>query len=439
MSAAAWTFGDLARAVNAAGAEAGQHLRYDRTSVAHWVSGTQPRGQVPALIAEALARRLGRPVTLSEIGLNGTSDSREPRYTEAAQGIPALISLTRAHLDPVRRDVLVHSIYRIEDLAVPSAPDVCQIAQQAGGFNQAGPDIPQHQANLACHAAVVFAAANHQFGSGHIRAALTAYLANDILPSLAICETDAAHRKLLAAATDLALLAGFICFDSNEHGLAQRYYRATLDLACLARDSVRYAIVLRAISQQACHLRHAALALDLALSALAAGGNLTGSHTSAFLHAQVSLCYSAVGDPAAALAHHQQAHDRLSNATGAPPPFGSYHRGELGYHAASIRTVDGDIPGAITALNSALRHYPRLERRSRALTLAALAERQLDIGLLARASATTRRFLDIYPNLCSGRVTTAMKALGERLQQFRGHPLTRGLWTDGSPFRQAGA
>lgn len=424
--------------MNTAGAEAGLRLHYDRTAVAHWISGSRPQGQVPALIAEVLTRRLGRPVTMSEIGLDD-SDATKTLHSDSAGGITALIELAQNDLNPASHDILARSIYRLDALAVPPYPvpgralhhaDVVQHRAQQG--------ILTHQSSLAHHVAAVFAAASHQFGSGHIRTALTVFLAHDVLPTLAASDTEIAHRELLGAAADLALLIGFMCFDSNEHGLAQRYYRTAIDLAVLRHDAVRYAIGLRAISQQACHLRHAPQALRLALAALTTGSDLAPPHTNAFLHAQVSLCYATVGDRAAALAHHHSARDSLSRATSKPPPFGAYHRGELAYHAAAIRTFSGDTFGAITSLNSALRHYPAAERRSRALALAALAERQLDVGLLSHACNTAYRFLDEYPRLCSGRVTTAMRTLGSRLQQFRSDPAARGLLLKGFRHWTAG-
>src|SRR5512139_2380437 len=48
----------LARRVNLAGEAQGLDLRYDKTSVARWLRGQQPRGTAPALIAEALGRKL---------------------------------------------------------------------------------------------------------------------------------------------------------------------------------------------------------------------------------------------------------------------------------------------------------------------------------------------------------------------------------------------
>ncbi|MGD9485944.1 sporulation protein [Streptomyces sp. TRM70308] len=60
----------LARRVNDLGAQRGLSLRYDKTSVARWVSkGMVPQGAAPHLIAAAIGSKLGRPVPLHEIGL----------------------------------------------------------------------------------------------------------------------------------------------------------------------------------------------------------------------------------------------------------------------------------------------------------------------------------------------------------------------------------
>ncbi|GFN09273.1 hypothetical protein Smic_78290 [Streptomyces microflavus] len=66
---ARWTNGDLAREVNRLGTLHGLRLAYDRTAVAHWLSGTRPRPPVPELVAEVLSHRLGQLVTPEWTGL----------------------------------------------------------------------------------------------------------------------------------------------------------------------------------------------------------------------------------------------------------------------------------------------------------------------------------------------------------------------------------
>ncbi|MFJ6939105.1 sporulation protein [Streptomyces sp. NPDC101132] len=80
----------LARRVNDLGAQRGLTLRYDKTSVARWVSkGMVPQGAAPHLIAAAIGAKLGRPVPLHEIGLADADPAPEvglafPRDVAAA-------------------------------------------------------------------------------------------------------------------------------------------------------------------------------------------------------------------------------------------------------------------------------------------------------------------------------------------------------------------
>lgn len=60
----------LARRVDQIGLEHGLDLRYDKTSVARWLRGQQPRGTTPALIAEVFTRRLGRRLSAQDLGLD---------------------------------------------------------------------------------------------------------------------------------------------------------------------------------------------------------------------------------------------------------------------------------------------------------------------------------------------------------------------------------
>lgn len=79
---ARWSGQDFARAVNGVAAETGLTLRYDRTSVSHWLSGTRPSAHVVALAAEALSRRTGRRISPADTGLAraapGPGGSRRP-------------------------------------------------------------------------------------------------------------------------------------------------------------------------------------------------------------------------------------------------------------------------------------------------------------------------------------------------------------------------
>lgn len=98
LTEAGWTQEALARAVNTLGGEIGTVLRYDRTSVAHWLAGTQPRHPAPHLAAEALSRRLGRAVTPEAAGF-----SAGVREAPPLDPVTGFTTLCRADSDAGRR------------------------------------------------------------------------------------------------------------------------------------------------------------------------------------------------------------------------------------------------------------------------------------------------------------------------------------------------
>ncbi|GII76605.1 hypothetical protein Sru01_15870 [Sphaerisporangium rufum] len=68
------TYEALAAAVRAVAGECGVVLRTNRSTVEHWIAGTAPRGDTGRYLAVALTRRLGRLLSLVDLGLPDTDD-----------------------------------------------------------------------------------------------------------------------------------------------------------------------------------------------------------------------------------------------------------------------------------------------------------------------------------------------------------------------------
>lgn len=133
LAEAGWSGAELARAVNALGTLHGLALRYDRTAVAHWLSGTRPRRPVPELIAAALTERCGRLVTVAEAGLGAGSAGPgvrpgpgavavAPAPTPEAAGGEGLLRLAlqaRADVNPHGRAALLRSPYQPVPVPAP--------------------------------------------------------------------------------------------------------------------------------------------------------------------------------------------------------------------------------------------------------------------------------------------------------------------------------
>lgn len=73
-----WTLRQFVQAVNRIGTERGTPLKYREPSAHQWRQGHLPKEQVRPLIVEALARKLGRPVTHAEAGFPALSVARTP-------------------------------------------------------------------------------------------------------------------------------------------------------------------------------------------------------------------------------------------------------------------------------------------------------------------------------------------------------------------------
>ena len=68
---AGWSHTQVANAFRRVAAESGarEFAAVGRSHVSHWVAGSTPSGWGPVVLAEALSRRLGRVITVDDIGL----------------------------------------------------------------------------------------------------------------------------------------------------------------------------------------------------------------------------------------------------------------------------------------------------------------------------------------------------------------------------------
>jgi len=417
LTEAGWTGQQLAAAVNTVGAEAGLTLRYDRTSVAHWLSGSTPNPPVPELIAEAFARRLGRG-----IGADGPGCGSDRIPGHEMDAVARLVEL-----NPGRRRLLRGGVYSLAALAVPGWAQAAATVPPPGRAREVG-RIGRGEADAARAMTRVFSDADAAFGGGRAVGALSAYLAHDIAPKLRAAAGPAVRQAMFAAAAELAYLCAYMHFDSEKHAAAQRYYTVALQIATENHDPAGYATILRALSVQAHHLGHHRQALNLAETALDAAPGSLPPGTAAFLSGQAAVAAAAGGDRRAALAHLRRAEALMERGAVSGAVCGAYHESSLAHQRAAVLSALGDVPGATEALTASIRHRPATERRARAITLASLAQLQLREGHLELAAATWQRFLADYPHLNSGRADTALAALRTTLRPYQRNRAVAAVW-----------
>ncbi|MEJ8641488.1 hypothetical protein WKI68_08300 [Streptomyces sp. MS1.HAVA.3] len=192
---ARWSGQDFARAVNGVAAETGLTLRYDRTSISHWLAGTRPPAHVVALAAEALSRRTGRRVSPADTGLARPAGAARARDRPGAgpHGADALAPEPAAVGAPGAGDAAAYAESLLGEIPVYSSawrPPGWPPPQQGTGTPTGAPARPTGRIGPdhveAAEAVLpVFRNADMMFGSGLARPALTRYLATTVAPGCA--------------------------------------------------------------------------------------------------------------------------------------------------------------------------------------------------------------------------------------------------------------
>lgn len=408
-----WTGAQLALAVNRVAAEVGVAARYDRTSVAHWLAGARPRAPIPDVLAETFSRRLGTRLSAADLGWGEKVEHRAASVPDRVADTRRTECNTAAGLLSIPPGVQ----YRLAANPVSNWP----VSGRCNAESRATSPLSPSRAQVVAAEDMlrVFIGLDDAFGGGYARTALAGYLAASISPLLCARMSPSLRRRMFTVATHLAHLSGLMCFDSNLHGLAQRYYLLATDLAAETGSRLDYAITLCAMSAQAAALGHHRHALHFAEAAAQAGGRADPMRQ-AFLHGQLAVARAARRQRADAVASLAAAERCLAQSTSRTRTcIGAYHEAALAGQRAQVRTLLGDRRGAIDALSTSVRIRPAQERRSQAAALAKLAELQLADGAIEHAAATGNQFLDLYPGLHSARVYAAFCRLRALLQPYR--------------------
>lgn len=142
---AGWSQPQAAAAVARVAAESGvrELEAISRSHIAMWVQGTQPSGQAPHILRETLSRRLGRRLTLADLGLEGEAIGQTDSGSDwSVDPLTMLAELGSDDLDMHRRKLLATATYSASRprlahcLVVGSCPR--RGGEAAGGLPAAG-------------------------------------------------------------------------------------------------------------------------------------------------------------------------------------------------------------------------------------------------------------------------------------------------------------
>ena len=419
-AATGWTLRQLAQEVNKIATERGKPTRYQSPSAHQWLDGHLPKEEVRPLILEALARRLHRPVTQAEAGFPA------PPGSETATGtVEGLVDLGRQDMDPSRRGIIGAgaTLFSVA-LAIPGWQDVVgrMEAVQTGRTQRIG----MAEVNTVITMTKRVSDLEDQFGGLHIRPMAAAFLVNTVAPSLKADATESVRQAMLSAASNLCYLTGYMAVDEGVHGIAQRYYLRSLELAGAADDHLTYCGTLRAMSVQAADLRHGPEGVRLA-DAAAAAYPQAGHRMRAFLAGQQAYASAQVGDRTHALRHLRSAELAIEKAESENEP-GRFTPAALNDSISHVRFELGDVHGSVEALQRADRLRADVYRGTRVRKRGLLAERQFEIGHLEAACATWNLALDDYPLINSGRADKCVATMFRLIRSHPKNPAARGLY-----------
>ncbi|MFD6245089.1 MFS transporter [Streptomyces roseolus] len=442
----------LARRVNDLGAQRGLTLRYDKTSVARWVSkGMVPQGAAPHLIAAAIGQKLGRPVPLHEIGLADADPAPEvglafPR--DVGEAVRAATDLYRLDLAGRRAggggiwqslagsfSVSAYATPASRWLITPADPSVEREAGRhgsGGGSGQGPADSGEHVRVGHSDVAKLREAAedarkwDSKYGGGDWRSSMVPEcLRVDAAPLLLGSYSDEVGRALFGATSELTRLAGWMAFDTGQQEAAQRYYIQALRLARAAADVPLGGYVLASMSLQATYRGFADEGVDLAQAALERNRGLATARTMSFFRLVEARAHAKAGDGPAAAAALKSAEgwlERSREGDADPTWLGFYSYDRFCADAAECYR-DLRMPREVRRFTEQALSRPTEEFvRSHGLRLVVSAVAELESGNLDAACAAGTRAVEVAGRISSARTTEYVRDLLHRLEPYGHEP-----------------
>lgn len=432
----------LARRVNDLGAQRGLTLRYDKTSVARWVSkGMVPQGAAPHLIAAAIGQKLGRPVPLHEIGLADADPAPEvglafPR--DVGQAVKSATELYRLDLAGRRAGSggiwqSLAGSFAVSAYATPASrwlitPADSSVAREANSAEESGAPIKVGHSDVQKlrEAAEDARRWDSKYGGGDWRSSMVPEcLRVEAAPLLLGSYSDEVGRALFGATAELTRLAGWMAFDTGQQEAAQRYYIQALRLARAAADVPLGGYVLASMSLQATYRGFGDEGVDLAQAALERNRGLATARTMSFFRLVEARAHARAGDAQAAGAALKAAEgwlERSREGDNDPSWLGFYGYDRFAADAAECYR-DLKAPRQVRRFTEQALSKPTEEFvRSHGLRLVVSAVAELESGNLDAACEQGARAVEVAGRISSARTTEYVKDLLHRLEPYGDEP-----------------
>ncbi|MFF8928723.1 hypothetical protein ACF1AO_15770 [Streptomyces longwoodensis] len=409
----------LARAVVTASARSGEDITCDHTYVSRWLKGAIPRGNMPQLIAHAIGQKLGRRLTLDDIGMGDAAvSSVQPDLGLEFADRPEATAKTVADLwraDLAEAEVLVRG--QPDSAAWNTASLRWIVAPPDGELTHAGSRaIGAMDVEMIRSTADAFSMLDGKFGGGHARRALIQYLHTDVRPMLDGKYSDDVGKQLYSAVAEALLLAGWMSYDSGLHGIAQRYFIQALRMTQTAGDRLLGGSILSAMSHQATFIGRYQDAATLARAAYTGPAGILGPTMAAQFRAMEARALARLGDERGCDLALVEAERKLSQRTpSSDPPYIAYFdevelAAEIGHCFRDLgRSAEAAERGAGSIFGDGLNN------RSDFFATMVQAEAHINQGEVGRGCEIARVALRLGEGLKSARCVQYVREFRERV------------------------
>ncbi|MEE1943153.1 hypothetical protein V1L54_27755 [Streptomyces sp. TRM 70361] len=481
-----WSKGELARLVNRQAAAMGHpQLATDTSRVRRWIGlGETPRDPVPKVLATLFTERLGRVVTIEDLGFSRSGPAGRRR--ESVHGLPwapeqtaaVLTEFTGMDLMLNRRGLVGAGAALTAGSALSSAmydwlgADPAPAAGGPGGAFVTDPvsadryeaaPVGSGEVESLERSVEVFRTWDASRGGGLQRKAVVGQL-NEVGGMLAYRHPPHIQRRLWGVAANLAVLAGWMSHDVGLEPTAQKYFVIAAHAAREGGDRPRAGEALSRAARQMVHLGRPEDALDLMKLARSGCGEETLPRTRAMLHTVEAWAQASMGRGQAMRRTLGEAEELFaSDRRDVPPPswMQLFDEADLhGMQALAYRTLAEHDPSAARTAERHAKEALRLRKdgrdRSRILDYISLAsacfiaddpeqaDRYARLALVSIGSTsshrTWHRLREMYRLTGRYAGSTGVEDLREEIEHAlpsapkapRSGPVTAPRWTAGS-------
>ncbi|MEW2219530.1 Tat pathway signal protein [Streptomyces sp. NPDC006990] len=423
-----WSQPKVAGAVVRVAAEAGAEelTAVTRSHIAMWMAGTRPSGRAPRILCETLSRRLQRPVTPAEIGLDAPHTSGDGACEWHVDTLTALVDLGSKNVDVDRRRLLAEAAYSVGGLALPqqqwwdAAPGNARSRIPTTGRRVGASEI-----NAVREVTEFFSRRDQRQGGIDGRTALHQYIYDDVASYLGgTFASDETRNRFLATAAEAVYLAGWMSFDASQHEAARRYFTLAVKLAAEADDDPLAGHILRAMAHQATDLGHPKQAVDLASASVDRRRyTLASQRERALLGVVRARSLATNGQKQEARRALLRAEDDLAAAKSGdeePTRVWFFSEASLAHETARTLWVLGDLSGAESEFWRSVRtRKADTFSRTHAVTLGYLGALKAQQGSVEAACDVWGQALDVMQGVQSGRARESVITMRRMLSPYR--------------------